>query len=91
MKRQRDSPIHYEIKDGYVILNYDGKQYAWTPPMRMILDVFLNEETYDYSIIHNNDGQAMFNVENLRNNKDIFRQEVNPLKDKDVVEWVKDK
>lgn len=91
MKRQRDSPIQYEIKDGYVVLGYNGKQYAWTPPMRLILKAFLTEDTYDYSIIHNNDGQAMFNVENMRNNKDIFRQEVNPLKDKDVQEWVKDK
>jgi hypothetical protein len=91
MKRQRDSSIQYEIKDGYVVLCYNGKQYAWTPPIRMILAAFLNEEMYDYSIIHNSDGQAMFNVENLRNNKDILRQEVNPLKDKDVKEWVKDK
>jgi hypothetical protein len=82
MKRQRDASIQYEIKDGYVVLDYNGKQYVWTPPMRLTLDAFLSEETYDYSIIHNNYGQAMFNVENLRNNKDIFRQEVNPLKDK---------
>lgn len=90
MKRQRESPIGYELKDGYVVLNYNGKQYAWFPPMRMILEAFLNEEMYDYSIVHNNDGQAMFNVESLRDNKDVFRQEVNLLKDKDVEEWTKD-
>lgn len=90
MKRQRDASIDYEVRDGYVILTYCGKKYVWTPPMQMILEAFLSEDTYEYSIVHNRDGQAMFNVENLRTNKDVFRQEVNPLKHKDVEEWVKD-
>lgn len=90
MKRTRESSIQYEIKDEYVVLNYNGKQYAWFAPMRAILEAFLNHESYDYSIVHNNNGQAMFNVEDLRDNKDVFRQEVNPLKYKDVDEWAKD-
>jgi hypothetical protein len=90
MKRERESSIQYEIKDEYVILKYNGKQYAWFPPMSAILEAFLSNQTYDYSIVHNNNGQAMFNVEDLRYNKDVLQQEVNPLKYKDVDEWAKD-
>lgn len=90
MKRLRESPIDYEIKDEHVVLNYNGRQYAWFPPMKVILEKFLTEDTYNYEIVHNKDGQAMFNVENLRENKFIFRQEVNPLKYKDSDEWEKD-
>ena len=91
MKHLREPSIEYEVKEDYVVLNYDGKQYAWVPPMKVILKAFLNEDTYDYSIVHNSNGQAMFNVENMRNNQFIFRQEVNPLKNKDDKGWVKDK
>jgi hypothetical protein len=90
MKRHRDSPIQYEIMEGYVILKYNEKRYVWRPPMRVILEKFLNEDMYNYEIIHNKDGHAMFNVEDLRHNKDIFRQEVNPLAHKDINGWVKD-
>jgi len=90
MKRQRERPIDYEVMDGYVVLNYEGKQYMWTPRRRVSIDAFLNEETYDYTITQTKDGQAMFNVESLRRNKDVLRQEVNLLKDKNVPELVKD-
>lgn len=86
-KRQREHPLQYEIKDDFVVLNYNGRQYTWVPPLRMILDKFLNEDTYDYSVVHTYDGKPMLNVESLRTNTEILRQEINPLKQKDSEKW----
>ena len=80
MKRQRESPIDYEVKDGVVILNYNLKNYTWTPTNIRSLDRFLNEETYDYTVVHTNRKEAVFHVESLRENKDVLRQSVNLLK-----------
>jgi hypothetical protein len=90
MKRQRQSSITYEIKGDYVVITYNERQYAWRPPIKGSVDTFLNQQTFEYEIIHNRNGQAMFNVENMRTNEHILRQEINPLAYKDVDDWVRD-
>lgn len=90
MKRQRTSGIEYEVKDGFIIIMSNGRQYAWYPPINGSVETFLNQQSFMYEIIHNNDGQAMFNVENLRTDERVLRQEINPLIYKDVENWMKD-
>lgn len=90
MKRQRQSSIEYEINDEFVVITYNGRQYAWYPPIEGSIVNFLNQQAFEYEIIHNRDGRAMFNVENLRTNEFVLRQEINPLAYKDVEDWVRD-
>lgn len=89
-KRTREPTVEYEMMNGFVVLKYDGKKYAWFPQDDTTHNVFLNDPMFECSIIHNAYGQAMFNVEDLRNNEDVLRQEINPLDKKDVEEWVVD-
>ncbi len=79
MKRLRERSFEYTVKDGYVVLDYDGKQYHWIPPKSIALDKFLNEDTYEYDIIKNRDGTSLFSVDNIRNNEHVFHQKINPL------------
>ena len=89
-KRAREPSVEFEMKDGFVVIKYSGKEYAWFPPSDMKLDTILSDPTFERSIIHNFENRAMFNIEDLRKNEDILRQEINPLSKKDVEEWVVD-
>jgi hypothetical protein len=89
-KRTREPSVEFDMMNGFVVLKYGGKKYAWFPPDDVAYNNFLNDPTFECSIIHNSFGQAMFNVENLRICEDVLRQEINPLDKKDVNEWVVD-
>lgn len=90
-KRSREPSIEFEMMDTFIVIKYYQKRYAWYPPADVAYTNFLNDPTFDCSIIHNSYGQAMFNVEDLRKSEDVLRQEVNPLDKKDTEEWVIDK
>lgn len=80
MKRQRERSLQYEIMDGYVVLNYAGKEYTWVPPTRIPLNRFLSQDEYEYEVFHTKEGRSLFSVEDLRKNEHVFCQEINPLK-----------
>lgn len=85
MKRRRESSIEYEIHGEIVVLKYDGKQYAWYPPINGSIDTFLNQQTFQYDIVHTITGEAIFTVENLRTDTDVLRQKVNPMNYEETV------
>jgi hypothetical protein len=88
-KRKRTS--FSEIgEDGYCVVDFYGKQYAWYIADR---DEFykLTDGVYTCEIIHNTDGQAMINFSNIVTDETVFRQEVNPIEHKGSDEWVVDK
>ena len=89
-KRTRESSIEFEKTDTFVVIKYGGKKYAWFPPDDTKYNTFVSDPTFECSIIHNSFGQAMINVENLRDCEDVLRQEINPLDKKDIEEWVVD-
>jgi len=89
-KRTREPSIEFDMMNGFVVLKYGGKKYAWHPPSDIPHNSFLNDPMFECTIIHNSVGQAMLNVEDLRKNEDVLRQEINPLDKKDVEEWVVD-
>lgn len=89
-KRSREASLEFEMKDGFVVVKYAGKEYAWFVPEDKDFKTIVENPLYECSIIHNFENRAMFNVEDLRNNDDILRQEINPLSKKDVGEWVVD-
>lgn len=89
-KRTREPSVEFEMKDGFVVIKYSGKEYAWFPPTHITLDNLLNDPRYEPRVIHNFENRAMFNIEDLRNNEDVLRQEINPLSKKDIDEWVVD-
>ena len=90
VKRLREASVEFDIMDGFVIINNCGKKYAWHPSENITLNSFLNDSSLEYSVVHNFRGQAMFHVEDLRKSKAVLLQEINPLKHKDVDDWVVD-
>lgn len=89
-KRKREPRVEFEMADGYVILKYDNKEYAWTPPPDFLLKYILDDSTFMCTIVHNFNNQAMINIENVMDNELILRQEINPLKYKNIGDWVVD-
>jgi hypothetical protein len=89
-KRTRESTLEFMMMDDFVVISYNGKKYAWFPPDGVSYKNFLTDPKFECTIIHNSFGQAMLNVEDLRNCEDVLRQEINPLDKKDIEEWVVD-
>ncbi len=89
VKRSRDISIEITAvdDDGFVI-NYNGKQY-YVNGGKDYIKYYGNPEM-EWSIVHNYKYKAMLNIENLRLGEDILRQEINPLKFKNVAMWVVD-
>jgi hypothetical protein len=90
VKRAREASVEFDVMDGFVIIKHYGKKYAWHPPKNITLNKFLTDSTFEYSVVHNSQGKAMINVEDLRKSKDVLRQEINPLQYKDIDSWVAD-
>jgi hypothetical protein len=78
-KRSRERSIDFKVVDGLVFIEYEMKKYVWHPPKNLLLDAFLNEDTYEYSIVHNPQGVHCLTVEDLRKNVDILCQAVEKI------------
>lgn len=91
-KRQRDSStvIIQMNDDGWAVIDYHGKFYAWNVPPDMEVGKLIDTSRYEISIIHNPEHRAMIDIVNIRTEETYLRQEVNPLAYKDVDEWVID-
>jgi len=79
-------------EDGYCVVEFYGKQYAWQVPDDW--DRFYNlidEQFYRCEIIHNSEGKAMIDFVSVKTNETVFRQEINPLEHKYNEDWVVDK
>ena len=79
-KHPREKNVQFEIQSEYVIIKYFGKQYIWIPSMVNGLASFLNEDTFEYDIVQNKDGKAIFMVDDIRKNTNILYQEIDPIK-----------
>ncbi len=77
--------------DGYCVVEFYGRQYAWYINDQNEYEKLTDERYYKCEIIHNKDGQAMIDFTNTRTNESVFRQEVNPIEHKGSDEWVVDK
>lgn len=89
-KRNRESSVTFMVQNDHVVIEYDGKEYSWNPPVNVDVKTFLNTEELEFSVIHNFENKAMLDVENLRENQIILRQEINPLKYKEIDDWMVD-
>ena len=78
-KRSRERSIDFKVVDGLVFIEYEMKKYVWYPPKSLLLDSFLNEDTYEYSIVHNPYGGHSLNVEDLRKNQEVLCQIVEKI------------
>jgi hypothetical protein len=77
--------------DGYCVVEFYGRQYAWYIADKDEFHKLINEGTYLCEIIHNSYGQAMIDFSTLVSGETVFRQEVNPIEHKSTEEWVVDK
>lgn len=79
-------------EDGYCVVEFYGKQYAWYfPNDQNKFNELIDERFYTCEIVHNFEGKAMINFTNNQTNKIELRQEINPLEYKSNIEWVVDK
>jgi len=87
-KRSRISSVELISVDGDgFVIEANKKEYY----------VFGNEYTkyfgnpdLEINVIHNFEHRAMLDIENIRSGQIVHRQEINPIKFKDVDDWVQD-
>ena len=91
-KRQRRSSaeITQVNSDGTAIVEYGSKQYHWHIPEGIVLNKVTDVNEFEITIVHNFEHRAMIDIITVRNEEFYLRQEINPLKYKDVEEWVVD-
>ena len=88
-KRSRSSSIEIKsVDDKGIVIQYGQKEY-YVNGGNEYIPAFSNPEL-DCTIVHNFENRAMLNIENIRYGGDVLRQEINPLKYKDMEEWVVD-
>jgi len=78
-------------EDGYCVVEFYGRQYAWYIADKNEYEKLIDGRVYKCEIIHNIDGQAMIDFTNAQTNETVHRQEVNPIEHKGSDEWVVDK
>lgn len=76
------------VDDNGFVVEYNGKQYYVNGAKDYIK--YYGNPQMEWSIIHNYKYKAMLNIEDIRLQEDVLRQEINPLKFKDVAKWVID-
>jgi hypothetical protein len=77
--------------DGYCVVEFYGRQYAWYIEDHDEYENLTDEKFYTCEIIHNSYGQAMIDFTSNKTNESVYRQEVNPVEHKGSDEWVVDK
>lgn len=88
-KRSRTSSIEVKAVDtNGIVIQYGTKEYYVTGGNEYIK--FLENPELECTVIHNRENRAMLNIEDIRYGEDILRQEINPVKYKDIGEWVRD-
>jgi hypothetical protein len=91
-KRQRrgSAEIVQVNTDGTAIVEQGGKQYLWHIPDGVSLNLITDVNEFEITVIHNPEHRAMIDIVGVRYEESYLRQEINPLKYKDVEEWVVD-
>lgn len=88
MKRSREAGVIIKADEANgAVISFNGREYYIYN--KDIVSLMSNSD-YQCTIVHNKFHQAMLDIENTRNGNTILRQEVNPLKYKNIPEWVKD-
>lgn len=91
MGKRRRLSFSNIAEDGYCVVEFYGRQYAWYIRDNDEYNKLIDERYYKCEIIHNSYGQAMIEFTNTRTNESVYRQEVNPIAHKGSDEWVVDK
>lgn len=91
-KRQRRSSaeVIQVNSDGTAIVEHGGKQYCWHVPNDVVINKVTDVNEFEITVIHNFEHRAMIDITTVRDEEFYLRQEINPLKYKDVEEWVVD-
>lgn len=91
-KRQRrnSAEVVQVNPDGTAIVEHDSKQYCWVVPNGIMLDKLTDLNEYNMTIIHDYEYRALINITSVRNYHRYLLQQINPLKHKDLNEWVAD-
>ncbi len=78
-KRNRESAVQFMIQTDYVLIKWHEKFYAWIPPQGIDVSSFVNVQDLEFNVLHDSNHKPMLDVENVRMDKSVFREEITPL------------